>query len=344
MARPSATELPPATVREMYETKKEDWNLELIAGESGLDREITTFELNRPGLALAGYYDIFSIKRVQLIGLTETEFLKSLSPPERKRRIHRTFEFPVPCAIITTSLDASPEMIEVMEELKLPLLRTTHITSPFQSELAQYLERRLAPRWIVNGVMMEVFGLGVLIQGRSGVGKSECALELVDRGHLMVADDIVLMRRVSRGRLFGEPSPNLRYHMEIRGIGIIDVERLFGIRSIREESELSLIVNLEKWNPKKEYERLGLTEDYRTLFDCKVPQVVMPVEPGRNIAQLIEIAALSQRLKSQGINVAQDLDRHLMRLMDEKRASTEGRKTSRRGRGRSIRGSLKAGS
>ncbi len=313
-----AEKINPITVREMIEVKGREWDLELLAGEEGLDRKISTFELSRPGLALAGYYDVFFVERVQLIGLTETSYLKTLSTEERTRRLRRTMEFPIPCFIITRSMEVIPEMVQVMRELKIPLLRTSHITSPFQAELGQFLERRLAPRWHIHGVMVEVFGLGVLIQGKSGVGKSECALELIQRGHLLVADDIVLMRRVSRGRLFAAPSPNLGYHMEIRGIGIIDVESLFGVRSVREESELALIVELEKWDSEKEYERLGLVERFKTLFDCHVPQVVLPVEPGRNLAQLIEVAVLMQRLKSQGVNVAKNLDRKIRSLIEKK--------------------------
>jgi HPr kinase/phosphorylase len=232
--------------------------------------------------------------------------------------LRRTLEFPIPCVIITTSLEAVPEMVQVMREMKLPLLRTSHITSPFQAELSQFLERRLAPRWLVHGVMVEVFGLGVLIQGRSGVGKSECGLDLVDRGHLMVADDVVLVRRMSPGRLFAGAAPTLGYHMEIRGIGIIDVQRLFGARSVREESELSLVVELERWDPNKEYERLGLAEDFISLFECRIARVVLPVEPGRNIAQLIEIAALTQRLRGQGIDVPGEFDRRIRRMTERR--------------------------
>lgn len=308
----------PISVRELLESKGNEWGLELISGEAGLDREIATFELNRPGLALAGYYDVFSTERIQLIGLTETSYLKSLTPADRTTRLRRTLEFPIPCVIITTSLEVIPEMKEMMAELGLPLLRTSHITSPFQAELGQFLERRLAPRWVVHGVMVEVFGLGVLIQGMSGVGKSECGLELVERGHRLVADDIVMMRRVSRGRLFGSASTHLMYHMEIRGIGIIDIERLFGVRSVRDEIDLALIVELEKWDPAKEYERLGMTENAVDLFDCQVPKVILPVEPGRNLAQLVEIAALMQRLRSQGVNVADDLNTRVQALIQSK--------------------------
>ncbi len=308
----------PITVKEMFETKSKEWDLELVTGEEGLDREISTFEISRPGLAFAGYNDVFAVERVQLIGLTEISYLASLSSEERVRRLRRTLEFPIPCFVVTRSLEILPEMMQVMRERKVPLFRTSHITSPFQAELGRFLERRLAARWVVHGVMVEVFGMGVMIQGKSGVGKSECALEMIQRGHLLVADDIVMVRRVSRGRLYAEPSPNLGYHMEIRGIGIIDVELLFGVRSVREESELSLIVELEKWDAGKDYERLGLTDSYKDLFDCRIPQVVLPVEPGRNISQLVEVAALMQRLKSQGINIARNLDRRIQGLIQRK--------------------------
>lgn len=306
------------TVGELFEARKDEWDMEILAGHEGLDREIATFELNRPGLALAGYVGVFSSDRVQMIGLTETSFLNSLPAEERYRCLHATFEFSVPCIVITRELEAVPEMLRISEELKLPLLRTKHPTTPFQAELGQFLERRLAPRTPVHGVMMEVFGMGVLIQGKSGVGKSECSLELIERGHLLVADDIVMVRRVARGRLFGEASPTLGSHMEIRGIGIIDVERLFGIRSVRAESEMALIVQLERWDSEKEYERLGLEDQIVTLFDCQLPQVVLPVEPGRNIAQLVEIAALTQRLKTQGVNLAEDFEKRIQRVIERK--------------------------
>jgi len=320
MALPSE-QIHPITVREMFDAKRVEWDMEILTGEEGMERKIASFEQSRPGLALAGYYEVFSDDRVQIIGLTETSYLQSLPSAERLARLRRIMQFPIPCFIITRSLDVIPEMEQVLKESNVPLIRTSHITTPFQSELGQFLEKRLAPRWGVHGVMIEVFGMGVMIQGKSGVGKSECALEMIQRGHLLVADDVVMIRRVSRGRLFAEPSPNLGYHMELRGIGIIDVEKLFGVRSVREESELSLIVELETWDSTKEYERLGLTANNRTLFDCKVPQVTIPVEPGRNIALLIECAALMQRLKEQGFNVAGNLNKRIREIMNRRGGS-----------------------
>ena len=313
----------PLTVQELFEKNQKDWDLEILAGQEGMEKSlIHTTELNRPGLALAGYYEVFSAERVQLIGLTESSFLKGLANGERKNCIDRTLAFNIPCVIITSALDVCAELYEVCRERAIPLLRTTHITSPFQTDLGHYLERRLAPTWTIHGVMVDVFGMGVLIQGKSGVGKSECALELVERGHRLIADDVVIVRRVGKDELIAEPSPTIGYHMELRGIGIIDVELLFGVRAVREEASVRLMVTLEKWDPTKEYERLGLTEHNAILFDVNLPEYTLPLEPGRNIAKLVEVAALNQRLEDQGINVAQELDQRIREMMQKKSRDT----------------------
>ena len=313
----------PLSVRELFDMKKSEWDLEAIAGSEGVESStINSAELNRPGLALAGYYEVFSAERIQLIGLTESSFLKSLEQPVREHCIRRTLAFDIPCVIVTSGLDVCEELLRVCDERSMPLLRTSHITSPFQYDLGHFLEHRLAPSWTLHGVMMDVFGMGVLIQGRSGVGKSECGLELVERGHRLIADDVVVVRRIGKDELIAEPSPNIGYHMEIRGIGIIDVELLFGVRSVREESHINLIVTLEQWDSNKEYERLGMSDRHTELLDCQVPEYVLPVEPGRNIAKLIEVAALTQRLEDQGINVAAELDRRIMETIHKKTAPT----------------------
>lgn len=309
----------PLTVAELYEKKAKEWDLEIITGREGMHSVINTHELNRPGLALAGYYEVFSAERIQLIGLTESSFLKSLSPQFREEVIRRTLAFSIPAVIVTTSQEISEEMVRVCTERNIPLLRTSHITSPFQSNLGHYLERRLAPSWTVHGVMMDVFGMGVLIQGKSGVGKSECGLELIERGHRLIADDVVVVRRVGKNDLIAETPPNIGYHMEIRGIGIIDIELLYGVRGIREDSKIDLKVMLEPWDPSKEYERLGLSDRYITMFECQIPEYILPVEPGRNIAKLVEVAALNQRLEDQGINVAREFDQRIMETIQRKR-------------------------
>ena len=310
--------LRPLTVQEMLDRKGKEWDLEVISGAQGLDSVITTAELNRPGLALAGYYDVFSAQRIQIIGLTESSFLKSLDRQARRQAIELTLGFTIPCVIVTSAQEPAVELRETCEERSIPLLRTTEVTSPFQSDLGHYLERRLAPTWTVHGVMMDVFGLGVLIRGKSGVGKSECGLELIERGHRLIADDVVMLRRIGKNELVAETPSNIGYHMEIRGIGIIDVELLFGVRAVREDAPLSLMVTMEPWDPDKEYERLGLADRFTNLFDCRVPEYILPVEPGRNIAKLVEVAALTQRLEDQGINVAREFDQRIMDAIQKK--------------------------
>jgi HPr kinase/phosphorylase len=305
----------PISVRRIFEKRGAELKLELLTSDAGLDNTFSTSELNRPGMALTGYYDVFSADRIQVLGLTEISYLRGLKSKDRLRRLQRIFEFYIPCVVITTSLEAPAELLEVASENRVPVLRTPLLTSSFSGHLSHFLERELAPSWAVHGVMLDVFGMGVLIQGRSGVGKSECALELVERGHRLIADDIVILRRVGNEQLIGACSERLRYHMEIRGIGIIDIESLYGVRSIRDEEVVSLRIRLERWDPKKDYERLGIRQNYAKLFDCEIPEYVLPVEPGRNISILVEVAALMQRLRRAGINPAATLNEQIMATM-----------------------------
>ena len=311
----------PISIRHILEKRGVAWKLEILTGESGLDNTFSTSELNRPGLALTGYYQVFSADRIQILGLTEMSYLRALDPGERRSRLDQIFEFYVPCVIITTSLEAPDALLEIAEENRVPILRTPLLTSNFSGHLSHFLERELAPTWAVHGVMLDIFGMGVLIQGRSGVGKSECALELIERGHRLVADDVVMVRRVGDEQLVGSCSERLRYHMELRGIGIIDVEGLYGVRSIRDEEIVSLLVRMERWDPKKDYERLGIHQKFTTMFNCQVPEYVLPVEPGRNISILVEVAALMQRLRNQGINPAAQLNEQLVSVMRAQHAA-----------------------
>jgi HPr kinase/phosphorylase len=308
----------PLTVAELVGRKGHEWGLELIAGENGLTSVIETSDVNRPGLALAGFFHVFSAERIQLIGLTESSYLQSLSHDQRRLVIERTLSHKIPCIIVTTGLEIAPDLRSECESRGIPLMRTQLHTSPLSNELGHWLEHRLAPTWMVHGVMMDVFGMGVLIQGQSGVGKSETGLELIERGHRLIADDVVVLRRVSKNILIAETPPNIGYHMEIRGIGIIDVELLFGVRAVREATRLSLVVKLEPWDTKKEYERLGLSERTMKLFECLIPQYILPVEPGRMIAKLIEVAALNQRLEDQGVNVAKEFDERIKSVLQHK--------------------------
>lgn len=310
----------PISVRRILDKRGAEWKLELLTSDAGLDNTFSTSELNRPGLALTGYFEVFSADRIQILGLTEISFLHAMKPRERRHRLEQLFEFYIPCIILTTSLELPEDLIEIAEENRVPVLRTPLLTSHFSGHLSHFLDRELAPSWAVHGVMMDIFGMGVLIQGRSGVGKSECALELIERGHRLVADDIVILRRLGNEQLISTCSERLRYHMEIRGIGIIDIEGLYGVRSVRTEESVSLLIRLERWDPKKDYERLGIKQEYVKLFDCRVPEYVLPVEPGRNISILVEVAALMQRLRNQGFNPAVQLNEQILATMRAQQA------------------------
>lgn len=310
----------PISVQYMLEKKSAEWKMELLTSDAGLENTFSTSELNRPGMALTGYYEVFSADRIQVLGLTEISYLRALRPKERSQRLQRIFEFYIPCVIITTSLEAPPELLEIAQENRVPVLRTPLMTSSFSAHLSHFLERELAPSWAIHGVMMDVFGMGVLMCGRSGVGKSESALELVERGHRLIADDVVILKAIGNDQLVATCSDRLRYHMELRGIGIIDVESLYGVRSIRDEEVVSLIIYLERWDPKKAYERLGIRESFEHLYGCMIPKYVIPVEPGRNISILVEVAALTQRLRRAGINPAAKLNEQILASMRAQRS------------------------
>jgi HPr kinase/phosphorylase len=298
-------------VRTVLERVGAELDLELVAGEQGLDNTFNTAELNRPGLAFAGYYDVFTSDRLQILGITEISYLKSLEPSDRLQRLQRMFEFTIPAAIVTSDLDVPEELIAVAKERQVALLKTPLLTSNFSAHLARFLQRAIAPTWHVHGVAMDVFGMGVLITGPSGVGKSECALELIERGHRLIADDIVILRRIGKGDLVACASERLGYHMEIRGIGIIDIETLFGVRSVRDEEVISQVIRMERWDSDKEYDRTGITTNICTMFDCELPEYVVPVQPGRNMSLLVEVSTLMQRLKNQGVNTAEAFNARL---------------------------------
>lgn len=292
------------TVEALLRDGKEDMELDLVAGERGLGKVIRTAEITRPGLAFAGFFDVFSHDRVQIIGNTEMSYIQSLSPAERQDRFKRILEYEIPCFIITNENILPAELVSLADERGVPILTTRLPTTRLVSLLSSFMERYFAPEVEVHGELVDVYGMGTLLIGQSGVGKSECALELVERGHRLVADDVVILRRLSRYEIVGSSPPLIKYHMEIRGIGILNVEKLFGAASVIEEKRVDLVVLLEPWQEGKEYERLGIETEYHTFFDVKIPKYVIPVQPGRNISIIVEVAALTQRLKNAGINPA----------------------------------------
>jgi HPr kinase/phosphorylase len=305
----------PVTVEQILQAKGKDLDLKIMAGAEGLKKMIASSELNRPGLAFAGFFDVFAPNRIQILGITEISFLKSLGKQERLERLQRTFGFDIPCFIITSDQEPPPEFLEMANSHNVPVMTTTIPTSRFSGMMSRYLEKEFAPSCTIHGDLLDVYGLGVLIAGKSGVGKSECALELIERGHRLVADDVVILRRLTKDLLVGRSSHVLKYHMEIRGLGIVDVESLFGVGSVLEEKSVSLLIRLEKWEEGKEYERLGIEEQHCTIFDVKIPEYVIPIEPGRNLSILIEVAALTQRLKNTGVVPAKRFNERLIQKM-----------------------------
>lgn len=301
------------TVQQLIEAKGSELDLKVVAGERGLtQRRIVTPEMNRPGLAFAGFYDVFSHDRIQILGLTECSYLENLPSVEFETRVRRTFEFEIPCIVITTGKMPSPRFLELARERDIPVLATSHPTSSFSAKLSNYLEHTFAPTEVVHACMVDVFGLGVLLMGKSGIGKSECALELIERGHRLVADDSVVLRRLSRTVVVGTPARDLSHNMEVRGIGIIDVEKFFGIGAVAEEKRVMVVVQLERWLEGKTYERAGLETRFFKILDVQIPEYVLPVEPGRNLSLLVEMAALTQRLRNTGYNPAEEFNRRIL--------------------------------
>lgn len=308
------------TVREMLKERGDAFQLTILAGDEGLDHVITTGDLNRPSLALAGFYEHFSWERLQVIGVTEHEYLSRTERRLRASRIERMFGFAMPCVIVTTGINPVPELTLAAQRHGMPLLMTRLTTIEFCKRIGAFLEMRFAPRTQMHAGLVEVFGMGVMLLGQSGVGKSECALELVERGHRLVADDIVVLRRLPLDRVVGTSNSVLRHHMEVRGLGIIDVEALFGAGSVRDMADVDLIVRLEKWDKTKHYERLGFETPTMDILDVAVPIFTLPIEPGRNISILVEVAAIHQRLKNTGRNPADAFEQNLISVLKERGA------------------------
>lgn len=300
-----------------------DLELQLIAGKGGLKREIKAADLSRPGLALSGYLRYFHDKCVQIFGKQEISYLQQLGPRVRKKIVEETFKHEFPCAIITWSMEAPKELVEAADRRKTPLLRTSMPTSKFIITLTHYIESRFAPHTTLHGGLVDVYGVGILFLGKSGVGKSECALELIERGHRLVADDVIEVRCLGK-KLVGSSTELIQHHMEIRGLGIINIHDLYGTGAVCPEKEIELVANLEIWKQDKEYDRLGVDGSSTDILGVEVPQLIIPVKPGRNIAIIVEVAAKNHRLKGTGYFSAREFNRELLGWI--RSAKTEDRK------------------
>ena len=267
---------------------------------------------NRPGMQFANYWDFFPYERPQLLGKVEMTFLSQLDELTRRERLAKYFSYPLPCIIICRGYPCFDDMLVLAAARKIPIYSSPKETTQFELELIAYLRNELAPRETRHGVLVNVFGAGLLITGNSGVGKSEAALELVKRGHQLVADDVVDIRKVEDNRLVGESPELVRHFMEIRGVGIIDVSVMYGAGAIMRSKTIDLIIHLEMWQADKEYDRLGLTDHYTEILGVKVPSLLLPIHPGRNLAVVLEVAARNQRLKQMGYNAANELTRRHM--------------------------------
>lgn len=276
------------------------------------DRKIVTSDVNRTALQLTGFYDYFDNQRIQLLGMVEYTYLSYRTSEERRRVAEMLFEKDIPCLIITRAQEPFPEFFDMAKKYSTPIFSVGISTSKFMSALIAYLTSQLAPRITTHGVLVEIYGEGALILGESGVGKSETAIELVKRGHRLIADDAVEIKKVSDYRLIGSAPEIIRHFIELRGIGIIDVKKIFGMGAVKDSEKIDIIINLETWNDKKQYDRLGMDGETTSMLGVEVPSITIPVRPGRNLAIILEIACMNNKQKRSGYNAAKELNSRLM--------------------------------
>lgn len=294
----------------------ENFDLNLVAGQEGVHREIITSDVSRPGLEMTGYFNFYPKERLQMIGRTEMAYFLSLSEDEQRQRMENLCTDITPGIVISRNMDIPQIMIDVANEAGVPILQSPHKTTRVISRLTSYLEAKFAPFTAIHGVLVDIYGVGVLIRGKSGIGKSETALELVKRGHRLVADDSVEIRQEDYDSLIGSSPPLIKHLLEIRGLGIIDVMALFGAGSVINQKKISMVINLELWDDKREYDRVGLEEKTLKIMDVEIPKATIPIRPGRNLAVIIEVAAMNFRLKRMGFNAAEEFTERLAEVIN----------------------------
>lgn len=305
-------------IRDLLARKSAPLHLEALTGETGLDREIPNAEASSPGLVLAGYTARFVGDRLHILGETEISYLASLEPSARRRTLETFLGFNLPCVVVTKSQEAPVELLELAQAKGVPVIRTSLKTSEFYRRLKPFLDDAFAPATSIHGSLADVYGVGLLFLGRSGIGKSECVLDLVERGHRLVADDMVHIKRHGVDILMGRGHEMARHHMEIRGIGLIDIKMLFGVRSVRQQKRIEVVVQLEDWDASREYDRTGLDLQQTKILDVDLPFVTVPLNPGKNLTVICEVVAMNHLLRYSGIDSAKTFNDGLIRRMREK--------------------------
>jgi HPr kinase/phosphorylase len=308
--------------RDLLDDEASVLQLRVVAGKAGLDRKVATHRIQKPGLALTGYTEFVSSERVQVFGSTELTYLERLAEDARAAAVKAFTACDVAAVVCTKGLQIPPSLVAACEEAGTPLMTTPQMTDVFIARVEAWLEDRLAPQTTMHGVLLEIFGIGCLILGKSGIGKSECALDLVQRGHPLVADDVVAIRRRGAETLYGQGHALMRHHIEIRGLGILNIKDMFGVSAVRERKRVDLVAELVEWRTDEEYDRLGLDDRRFTILDVELPFITVPVRPGRNMGVIIEVAARNQLLKTMGKHSALEFQERLERELARGRAPT----------------------
>jgi len=302
-------------VADLLEQRQKSLDLVLVAGEAGLTREITSSDISSPGLVLAGFTDRFPSSRMQVLGETEVMFLRSLEDARRQVVLDEFLGNEIPIVFVTKGLEPPAELLSLAEERSIPVLKSNLKTGEFYRRIKPFLDEEFAPSTAIHGSVADVYGVGLLFVGASGIGKSECVLDLVERGHRLVADDVVLVRRRGLDVLIGQAHEHQQHHMEIRGIGIIDVRALFGVRAVRQQKRIEVVVQLEHWQESASYDRTGLERDTTEILGTSIPRVVIPLNPGKNITVISEVVAMDHLLRYAGIDSARMFEQNLRLLM-----------------------------
>lgn len=302
----------------LFSENQKKIKLQLLNSEAGFNRIISTYLLHRPGLALTGFLDVFTYERIQILGNTEIQYLSSLSKDRRKKVLEKVLSYDIPCIFITDNNKAPEELLPIADQRNICVFRTKYPTTDFFHLLGDYLNNAFAPRMTIHGTLVDVYGIGLLFTGRSAIGKSEIALDLVERGHRLVADDVVIITKKAEEILMGEGRELVEHHLEIRGLGLIDMRSTFGIRAVRVHKRIEVEVRLVDFDPNSDYERTGLDNQETTILGVKLPLIVLPINPGKNITVIAETIALNQLLKIYGHHTAEEFNKKLIQRMREK--------------------------